>query len=103
MDAVPEGIDATAVESYLCALSKVVEVHDLHIWGMSTTEAALTTHLVMAEPFCDNAFLVAVEHELHQRFGIEHATLQLEVEDIEHPCKCRLKGPARSRSEGEDK
>lgn len=94
LDAVPEGIDAKAVENYLCTLPKVVEVHDLHIWGLSTTESALTTHLVMAEPVCSNVFLVGIEHELHERFGIEHATVQVEVDDGTHSCGCRLNHPA---------
>ncbi|WP_031495889.1 cation diffusion facilitator family transporter [Bryobacter aggregatus] len=89
LDGVPEGIDLHAVDAYLLSLPNVVGVHDLHVWGMSTTEAALTAHLVMAEPVCDNAFLRQVEQELHHRFGIEHATLQLETGDSSD-CQCRL-------------
>lgn len=90
LDAVPEGIEMTEVKSYLSGLPKVVEVHDVHVWGMSTTEAALTAHLVMREPTCDDDFLMEIERQLHKRFGIEHSTLQLETGDRELPCRCRL-------------
>lgn len=90
LDAVPEGIEVEAVSSYLSKLPKVAGIHDLHVWGMSTTEAALTAHLVMTEPICDDAFLLSIEHELHYRFGIEHTTLQLETGVRALPCCCRL-------------
>ncbi len=90
LDAVPEGIEMSAVESYFSALPNVVGVHDLHVWGMSTTETALTTHLVMNQPTCDNAFLIQIEKELHKSFGIEHVTIQLETGDRDSPCRCRL-------------
>ena len=92
LDAVPKGIDPGAIEQYLRTLPKVVEVHDLHVWGMSTTETALTAHLVMQEPVSDNGFLIQVEAELHNRFGIEHATVQLETADGVSNCKCSLAG-----------
>jgi cobalt-zinc-cadmium efflux system protein len=82
MDAVPEGIDAQAVEAYLGALPGVAAVHDLHIWGMSTTEVALTAHLVMPEPPADDKLLGDVCHELRHRFEIGHVTIQIEHGDI---------------------
>lgn len=94
LDAVPEGIAVSAVLEYLKALPKVTGVHDLHIWGMSTTEAALTAHLVMKDPICDDAFLMEVEVELHKRFGIEHTALQLESGDRQLPCRCHLSSKA---------
>jgi len=90
LDAVPDGIEMTEVERYLGSLSNVVEVHDLHVWAMSTTETALTAHLVMAAPICDNAFLLQTEQELRHRFHIGHATLQLELDDPARSCACRL-------------
>jgi cobalt-zinc-cadmium efflux system protein len=90
LDAVPENIDEHAVESYLAGLSDCDEVHDLHIWGMSTTECALTAHLVMGREVCDDVFLAQVARELHDRFGIEHTTLQVEIGDPNYPCSCRL-------------
>ncbi|GAA5512307.1 cadmium, cobalt and zinc/H(+)-K(+) antiporter [Deinococcus carri] len=78
LDAVPEGVDPGAIKAYLAALPGVVEVHDLHVWGMSTTETALTVHLVMPRGIPNDTFYTQVQHELHDEFGIEHATLQVE-------------------------
>lgn len=78
MDAVPEHIDPHAVEAYIGALPGVQAVHDLHIWAMSTTEAALTVHLVMPRPPADDEFLSGICAELKRRFEIGHATIQIE-------------------------
>lgn len=87
LDAVPKGIDPLAVEKYLASLPGVSEVHDLHIWGLSTTEAALTAHLVMPETPYEDALLQRIAKELHDRFGIEHATLQVERGNLDrYPC-----------------
>lgn len=90
LDAVPEGIDVAEVQDYLKNLPKCVEVHDLHIWGMSTTETALTAHLVMPDAVYEGAFLTKVENDLHEKFGIDHVTLQVELGDLNYPCRCRL-------------
>jgi cobalt-zinc-cadmium efflux system protein len=82
MDAVPAGIDSHAVETYLAGLPGVAAVHDLHIWGMSTTEVALTAHLVMPEPPGDDRLLGDVCHQLRHRFEIGHVTIQIEHGDI---------------------
>jgi cobalt-zinc-cadmium efflux system protein len=87
LDAVPKGIEPRAVEEYLASLPGVQEVHDLHIWGLSTTEAALTAHLVMPEAVHEDAFLQQVTKGLHDKFGIEHATLQVERGNLAgYPC-----------------
>jgi cobalt-zinc-cadmium efflux system protein len=86
LDAVPAQIDPSAVEAYLTNLSGVTEVHDLHIWAMSTTETALTAHLVRPNAGLNDELLAQVAHELEHRFGIQHATIQLEAGAVE----CRL-------------
>jgi cobalt-zinc-cadmium efflux system protein len=78
LDAVPENIEPAAVRTYLAALPGVTQVHDLHIWAMSTTETALTVHLVRPDAQIDDDWLAEIAHQLHDRFSIEHATIQLE-------------------------
>jgi cobalt-zinc-cadmium efflux system protein len=78
LDAVPSGIDPGAVESYLHGLCGVSAVHDLHIWAMSTSETALTAHLVKAAADDDDALIAQASRELHERFKIAHSTLQWE-------------------------
>lgn len=87
MDAVPAEIDPAAVRAYLAGLSGVIDVHDLHIWAMSTTETALTAHLVMPEIASHDALLARASDELHDRFSIEHLTLQIETGDPACPCR----------------
>ena len=78
MAAVPGGVDRTGVERYLAGLSGVSAVHDLHIWAISTTETALTAHLVRPAMGPDDEFLRGVAAELRTRFGIGHCTIQVE-------------------------
>jgi cobalt-zinc-cadmium efflux system protein len=87
LHAVPDGIDFLEVKAWLAELPGVVEVHDLHIWAMSTSEVALTAHLVKPELTNDDRFLGDVAHELHDRFGIEHATLQIERNAAAATCR----------------
>jgi len=89
LDAVPRGIDRSAVEAYLAGLPGITAVHDLHIWGMSTTETALTAHLVKPDPCGDDALLARICEDLSSRFGIGHATLQWERDDGTHVCRLR--------------
>lgn len=86
LDAVPPGVNPAAVHSYLAALPGVTEVHDLHIWAMSTTETALTVHLVRTDGKTDDSFMMETVHVLEQRFGIHHSTIQVEMGDQ----TCRL-------------
>jgi len=86
MDAVPDGVDAAAVRGYLRSLPGVSEVHDLHIWSMSTTETALTGHLVMPGNHPGDVFLRETCEHLHSRFRIGHSTLQIEI-DGEVACR----------------
>jgi cobalt-zinc-cadmium efflux system protein len=78
LDGVPKGIELQEVNSYLGQLEGVIEVHDLHIWAMSTNETALTAHLVCPGGYGDS-FLHNVCEELSHRFNIQHATLQIEA------------------------
>ncbi len=88
MDAVPGGIDPLQVRRYLLSLPGVVSLHDLHIWGMSTTEAALTAHLVIPEAGSDDDFLHRIAQDLQERFGIGHSTIQ--IENGNHDAECVL-------------
>lgn len=88
MDAVPTGVPHGAVEDFLASIPGVVEVHDLHIWGLSTTEIALTAHLVCDEAASERR-LHELSTELRERFGIGHATLQ--IEDDADAALCRLR------------
>ena len=76
--AVPARIDVGEVRRHLAGLEGVETVHDLHIWPMSTTETALTAHLVMPGGPCSDEFLHQIVHSLEDRFGINHATIQVE-------------------------
>lgn len=79
LHAVPPGIDESKVRDFLLAQPGVGAVHDMHIWGMSTTETAFTAHLTMPGGWPGDAFLKGLGAELEQRFGIHHATVQVET------------------------
>jgi cobalt-zinc-cadmium efflux system protein len=80
LHAVPRGIDPAAVRAHLAGLPGVATLHDLHIWPMSTTETALTCHLVIPSGHPGDAFLADTAHILADRFGINHVTLQIETD-----------------------
>ena len=90
VDAVPAGIEPLAVRTYLAELPGVAEVHDLHIWAMSTTETALTVHLVIPTGHPGDTFLARVVRELHTHFGIEHPTIQVETGTPSYQCPFAL-------------
>lgn len=94
-DGVPEHVDLAAVRRYLLGLPGVCDVHDLHVWAMSTNEVALTAHMAMSPSPSGDAFLQEIARELHERFGIGHATLQLEHET---GCTLGCSAPAAERS-----
>lgn len=87
MDAVPQGISFDDVANFLNVIEGVKEVHDLHIWAMSTTEIALTAHLVMPAVPEDDLFLKKVCSQLHDKFGIEHTTIQIEKNALSNNCE----------------
>jgi len=86
LDAVPAGIDPAEVEAYLASIPGIASVHHLHVWGMSTSEIALTVHLTKPDGQLDDALLERISKELHERFKISHATIQLE-QGIDSPGK----------------
>lgn len=86
LQAVPAGIETAQVRALLAGLPGVVEVHDLHIWAMSTSENALTAHLVMPGGHPGDDFLRSACASLDRRFGIHHATLQIEVASTGAAC-----------------
>ncbi|QJE00454.1 cation transporter [Massilia forsythiae] len=88
---VPAGVDAPAVKAFLAAQPGVTEVHDLHIWGMSTTETALTAHLVMPGGYPGDAEIDAIVAALRADFSIHHCTLQVEQGTTKHGA-CALHG-----------
>lgn len=91
LQAVPPGIDVDRVAAMLAARPGVARVHDLHIWPMSTTESALTAHLVMPAGHPGDRFLCDLQDALHAEFGIDHVTVQIELSDGP---ECRLHGRA---------
>jgi cobalt-zinc-cadmium efflux system protein len=86
LDAVPMEIEPLAVKTYLLERPGVSKIHDLHIWAMSTTETALTVHLVMPAGYPGDAFVWEICKELQEHFGIKHSTIQIEIGDSEYPC-----------------
>lgn len=82
LDIVPEKVDPEAVRVYLTGLPEVKEVHHIHIWPLSTTEVALTAHVVKREPTLDDALLARIQEELHHKYGVDHPTIQFEAESM---------------------
>ena len=89
MNAVPSGIDPDEVRAWLAGLPGVEEVHDLHVWAIGTTDTALTAHLVRCDTGADRTLLSGVQEGARTRFGIAHATVQLETPDAADDCTLR--------------
>jgi cobalt-zinc-cadmium efflux system protein len=87
LDAVPADLDPSKVRQWLLDQPGVTGLHDLHIWATSTTETALTVHLLMPEPPATDDFLHGLAHDLYERFHIAHATFQLERDDGSESCR----------------
>lgn len=88
LDAAPPGADVPDIHAFLSACAGVTDVHDLHVWAMSTTEMALTAHLVRPERDGEESFRGALAKALEQRFGVRHATLQIETARGDHCPVC---------------
>jgi cobalt-zinc-cadmium efflux system protein len=82
LDAVPDNIKIEQVRDYLSGLKEVAGVHDLHIWSLGTTDAALTVHLTTCVP-TNVSFISSIQHHLHEQFSIEHSTIQVEFGGME--------------------
>jgi len=87
LDGVPASVNSSDVMSYLADQRGVTDVHDLHIWALSTTSVALTAHLVVPDRGADDALLDSITPNLKRRFHIHHATLQIERDRCEHGCE----------------
>ena len=85
-DGVPKQVELRKVRSFLESLEGVTNVHDLHIWAISTSQIAMTAHLVMPKGSSGDHFLEDIAHELHHRFEIVHPTIQIEQNQVEHGC-----------------
>ena len=86
-DGVPQHINLLHVDTLLRAQDGVIDVHDLHIWAISTSEVALTAHLVMPAGHPGDDFFSQLAHNLHEKFEITHPTLQIDLTCIDHGCK----------------
>ena len=87
LDGVPASVNSSAVMSYLSDQRGVTDVHDLHIWALSTTSVALTAHLVVPDRGAHDVLLDSLTPDLKRRFHIHHATLQIERDRCEHGCE----------------
>jgi cobalt-zinc-cadmium efflux system protein len=87
LDGVPSSVNSSAVMSYLADQRGVTDVHDLHIWALSTTSVALTAHLVVPDRGAEDSLLDSLTPNLKRRFHIHHATLQIERDRCEHGCE----------------
>ena len=86
MDGVPKRINVEEVRNFILQQDGITEIHDLHIWAMSTTQVALTAHLVRDTTMVDDNFLHNLSKELHDRFEIIHPTIQIESGKQAHLC-----------------
>jgi cobalt-zinc-cadmium efflux system protein len=86
LDAIPHHIDLHGIKQFLSEIPGVIAVHDLHIWGLSTKEIALTAHLVIPNTPLTDADYANINATLKNHFRIDHATLQVESGSKEHPC-----------------
>lgn len=85
IDAVPKGINMAEIKRYLTSVENICQIHDLHVWSMSTTEIALSVHLIIVDDSLNNDFLPKLQQQLYDRFSIEHSTIQVERKD-DGPC-----------------
>jgi cobalt-zinc-cadmium efflux system protein len=98
MAAVPPSVDKPGIEKYLADLPGVTDVHDLHVWALSTTENAMTAHLVMPEGHPGDVFVDGIVGTLRRDHAMHHATLQVEMGTTEHRCAMGHRKEAREEA-----
>ena len=86
INAAPENVKLDHIEQYLRSLKGVIDVHDLHVWAISTTDNALTVHLVMPDGYPSDLFVDSVAKELQHSHNIHHSTIQVEQGTTNHTC-----------------
>ena len=86
LSAVPANIEVDKIETYLRQCNGVTDIHDLHIWGMSTTENALTVHLVIPNGYPGDSYMDNIMQTLKDQFSVHHSTLQIELGTTTHEC-----------------
>jgi cobalt-zinc-cadmium efflux system protein len=86
LSAVPPNIDVGKIDAYLRQCTGVTDIHDLHIWGMSTTENALTVHLVIPGGYPGDSYMDNIMQTLKEQFSVHHSTLQIELGTTTHEC-----------------
>lgn len=74
-------------KNYLLELDTVIDVHDIHIWSLSTTQIAFTVHIIRNKHSDNDDFIIYVSKELQKKFNIEHTTIQIEQKDLEDHCE----------------
>jgi cobalt-zinc-cadmium efflux system protein len=87
IDAVPKSVDVSGIRQYLISLDNVERIHDLHVWPLSTTEIALTVHIVVTDKAIDNQLLMDLRNHLNNHFRIGHTTIQVEAHSAENGCR----------------
>jgi cobalt-zinc-cadmium efflux system protein len=97
LSAVPEQINAPEIDLYLRQLDGVTDIHDLHIWGLSTTETALTAHLVMPDGYPGDVYMDKIACTLKERYSIHHSALQIEQGTTNHTCPLSITKPLSHR------
>jgi cobalt-zinc-cadmium efflux system protein len=86
IDSVPKNINIHGIRQYLMGLDRIIRIHDLHVWPLSTTEVALSVHIEVNDNTLDNGLLWDIQQYLQDRFEIEHATIQVESTKGENNC-----------------
>lgn len=89
LSAIPTNINVSEINNYLRQINGVVDIHDLHIWGISTTENALTVHLIIPNGYPGDDFMDEIAKTLKSQFSIHHSTLQIEQGTTGHTCSLK--------------